>query len=61
MTSSSWAADIEKEIEANLAEAAKVQAARDRYFKAFEDRELSPDLCNEKVQDLRGRLEELEA
>ena len=53
--------DIEKEIEANFAEAAKVQAAMDRYFKAFEDGKLSPDLCNEKVQDLRGRLEELEA
>ncbi len=53
--------DIEKEIEANFAEAAKVQAAMDRYFKAFEDGKLSPDICNEKVQDLRGRLEELEA
>ncbi len=28
--------NIEKEIEGNLAEAAKVQAATDRYFKAFE-------------------------
>ena len=51
--------NIEKEIEGNLAEAAKVQAATDRYFKAFEAGKLSPDICNEKVQDLRARLEEL--
>jgi len=53
--------NIEKEIEGNLAEAAKVQAATDRYFKAFESGKLEPDLCNEKVQDLRARLAELEA
>lgn len=53
--------NIEKEIEGNIAEAAKVQAATDRYFKAFEAGKLSPDICNEKVQDLRTRLEELEA
>ncbi|MDH4038436.1 MAG: hypothetical protein OEX18_14400 [Candidatus Krumholzibacteria bacterium] len=51
--------NIEKEIEGNLAEAAKVHAATDRYFKAFEAGKLSPDICNEKVQDLRARLEEL--
>ena len=51
--------NIEKEVDANLAEAAKVQAATDRYFKAFEAGKLNPDLCNEKVQDLRARLEEL--
>ena len=51
---------IEKEIEANFAEAAKVQASMDRYFQAFEAGKLEPELCNEKVRELRARLEELE-
>ena len=46
--------DIEKEIEANFAEAAKVQASIDRYFKAFEDGKLNPGLCNEKVRICGG-------
>jgi site-specific DNA recombinase len=53
--------DIEKEIDASLAESAKVQASIDRYFSAFEAGKLEPGLCNEKVRDLRARLEELEA
>lgn len=32
----------------------------DRYFEAFEAGTLTPELCNEKVGDLRPRLEELE-
>jgi len=51
---------IEKEIDSNFAEATKAQAAMDRYFKAFEAGKLDPALCNEKVRDLRTRLEELE-
>jgi site-specific DNA recombinase len=51
--------NVDKEIDANFAEAAKVQAATDRYFKAFEAGKLEPDICNEKVQDLRARLAEL--
>ena len=39
---------------------AKAQAAIDRYFNAFEAGKLEPDLCNEKVRDLRTQLEELE-
>ena len=42
------------------AQAAKTQAAMDRYFEAFEAGTLTPELCNEKVRDLRARLEELE-
>lgn len=33
----------------------------DRYFEAFEAGTLQAELCNEKVRDLRARLEELEA
>jgi hypothetical protein len=32
-----------------------------RYFEAFEAGTLRADLCNEKVRDLRARIEELEA
>ncbi|MFH1689291.1 MAG: recombinase family protein, partial [Candidatus Eisenbacteria bacterium] len=53
--------DIEKEIDGNFAEAAKTQAAIDRYFKAFEAGKLEPELCNEKVRDLQTQLEELES
>ncbi len=52
--------NIEKEIEGNFTEADKVRTAMDRYFKAFEDGKLSPDICNEKVRDLRTRLDQLE-
>jgi hypothetical protein len=53
--------NVEKEIDANFAEAAKVQAAMDRYFKAFETGKLEASLCNEKVKALRAQLDELEA
>jgi len=53
--------NVEKEIDANFAEAAKVQAAMDRYFKAFEAGKLEASLCNEKVKALRAQLDELEA
>jgi len=51
---------LEKEIGKVEAQAAKTQAAMDRYFEAFEAGPLTPELCNEKVRDLRARLEELE-
>ncbi|MCK4415308.1 MAG: recombinase zinc beta ribbon domain-containing protein [Candidatus Eisenbacteria sp.] len=53
--------DIEKEIDKNFAEAAKAQAAIDRYFRAFEAGKLEPSLCNEKVKTLRAQIDELEA
>ncbi len=53
--------NVEKEIDANFAEAARAHAAMDRYFKAFEAGRLSPELCNEKVRALRTQLDELEA
>ena len=52
--------DLEKEIARIEAEAAKVRASIDRYFEAFEAGTLRPELCNQKVQDLHARLEELE-
>lgn len=51
---------LEKEIGKVEAQAAKTQAAMDRYFEAFEAGTLTPELCDEKVRDLRARLEELE-
>jgi hypothetical protein len=51
---------LEKEIGKLEAQAAKAQAAMDRYFEAFEAGTLQAELCNEKVRDLRARLEELE-
>jgi len=51
----------EKEIEKVVAEASKTQAALDRYFEAFEAGSLQPELCNQKVRNLRERLEGLEA
>jgi site-specific DNA recombinase len=52
--------NLEKEIAKVEAEAAKAQAALDRYFEAFEAGTLQAELCNGKVRDLRARLEELE-
>ena len=51
---------LEREIAQVEAQAAKTQAAMDRYFEAFEAGTLQAELCNEKVRDLRARLEELE-
>jgi hypothetical protein len=42
-------------------EAAKVRASVERYFEAFEAGTLKAELCNQKVQDLHGRLEQLDA
>ncbi|MGQ9589910.1 MAG: recombinase family protein [Planctomycetota bacterium] len=53
--------NLEKEIEKVAAETAKAQTALDRYFEAFQAGTLEAELCNEKVRDLRARLEELEA
>ena len=52
---------LEKEIGKIEAQAAKTQAAMDRYFGAFEAGTLTPELCDEKVRDLCARLQELEA
>lgn len=52
---------LEREIGKVEAQAAKTQASMDRYFNAFEAGTLQAELCNEKVRDLRTRLEELEA
>lgn len=53
-------ANVEKEIARVESQVAKTQAAMDRYFEAFEAGTLQAELCNEKVRDLRARLEELE-
>ena len=53
--------NLEKEISKVDAEIAKTRAAIDRYFAAFEAGSLAPEICNEKVMDLRARQEELES
>ena len=53
--------DVDKEIGKVETQTVKTQAALDRYFKAFEAGTLQAEICNEKVRDLRARLEELEA
>lgn len=52
--------NLDQEIAKVEAQAAKTRAAIDRYFEAFEAGTLDAGLCNEKVRDLRARLEELE-
>ncbi|HWP37352.1 MAG TPA: zinc ribbon domain-containing protein, partial [Gemmatimonadales bacterium] len=52
---------LEREIGKVEAQASKAQASMDRYFEAFEAGTLQAELCNEKVRDLRTRVEELEA
>jgi len=53
--------DVDKEIGKVEAQAGQTQARIDRYFEAFEAGTMRPELCNEKIQDLHARLEELEA
>jgi site-specific DNA recombinase len=53
--------DLEKEIARVEGQMAKTKGAIDRYFDAFEAGTLKAELCNEKVRDLRNRLQELEA
>ncbi len=51
---------LEKEIIRIEDQAEKIQARIDRYFEAFETGSMKPDLCNQKVQDLKAQLQELE-
>jgi site-specific DNA recombinase len=52
--------DLEKEIARVDGQIAKTKGATDRYFEAFEAGTLKAELCNEKVRNLRTRMEELE-
>ena len=52
--------DLEKEIARVDGQMAKTQGTINRYFEAFEAGTLKAELCNEKVRDLRTRMEELE-
>jgi site-specific DNA recombinase len=52
--------DLEKEISRIESQMAKTQGTVDRYFEAFEAGTLKAELCNEKIRDLRARMEELE-
>jgi len=52
--------DLEKEIARGDGQMAKTQGTIDRYFEAFEAGTLKAELCNEKVRDLRTRMEEME-
>ncbi len=49
--------DLEKEIAQVDGQMGKTKATIDRYFEAFEAGTLKAELCNEKVRDLRERLE----
>ncbi len=52
---------LEQEIEKIETQITKTQTSMDRYFEAFEAGTLQAELCNEKVRNLRARLEELES
>jgi DNA repair exonuclease SbcCD ATPase subunit len=52
--------ELEKEIARIDGQKAKAQGTIDRYLEAFEAGTLKAELCNEKVRDLRTRMEELE-
>jgi len=51
---------LEREIETVDAQIAKARATIDRYFEAFEAETMKPEVCMEKVDDLRARIEQLE-
>ena len=53
--------DVDKEIGKVVTQAAKTQARIDRYFEAFEAGTMKPELCDERIQDLNTRLDELES
>ena len=53
--------DVDKEIGKVEAQMVKTRARLDRYFEAFEAGTMKPQLCDEKIQDLSARLEELQA
>ena len=53
--------DVDKELGRAETEIGKVRTRLDRYFSAFEEGTMKPELCNEKVGELQGRLGELEA
>ena len=53
--------DITKDIRRVEAQMADVRGRVERYLEAFETGKLEPDVCNQKVRDLKARLGELEA
>ena len=53
--------DLAKDIRRVEAQMADVRGRVERYLDAFETGSLKPNVCNQKVQDLNARLEELEA
>ena len=53
--------DVDKEVRKVEAQTGQTQARIDRYFEAFEAGTMKPALCNEKVQALNARLEQLAA
>jgi site-specific DNA recombinase len=53
--------NVEKEIQNIEAQILETHTRLDRYFAAFESGAMKPEACNEKVQGLRGRLEQLES
>lgn len=53
--------NIEVELQHLEANQRTVQAKLDRYFVAFETGAMEPSVCNDRVQELRTQLEQLEA
>ena len=53
--------NIETELQHIVSSQQAVQTKLDRYFAAFETGAMEPSVCNERVQDLRAQLEQLEA
>jgi exonuclease VII small subunit len=53
--------NLEEEIGSIETQIIELHGRLDRYFAAFETGAMSPEACNEKVQGLRGRLEQLES
>ena len=51
--------DLEKEIARIEGQMAKTRVKTDRYFEAFENGTMKPDICSQKVKDLNATLEAL--
>ncbi len=53
--------DIENEISEVFTKIEMIQGKIDRYFKAFEDGSLEPQVCSAKVKDLKAQVDDLES
>ncbi len=51
---------VDREIGSVETQITKARATIDRYFEAFEAQTMKPEVCTQKVDDLNGRIEQLE-